>query len=147
MNKQLASLLFYNETLYASPKIQITEEEKKTDAPVFTKKVVILLDELSEEERQLLGNILKAINLNFKEVESYKQAIDFKDVTSATTVKLILSFGDLLQNLDKDKYPLYKPVVISNQTFLFADSVEQINVNADNEKTKLWKALQQMFLQ
>lgn len=146
MNKQLASLLFYNETLYASPPKQV-EEAPKADSPVFTKKVLILLDELTAEERQLLGNILKAIKLNFKEVESYKLSLDFEVIASAPIVETVLSFGDLLRNLDENNHPLYEPVVINNKTFLFADSVSRINLNVANEKTKLWKALQQVFLQ
>lgn len=143
MNKQLASLLFYNETLYVNPK----EETPQGETSKFTtdKHVLVLTRSLSDVQTAFLNKILTAAKLSLETIELTNEAAELSDLTTLETVKYVISFGELIEKntLSVQKY---KPMLLDGKTFIFADSVADIAKNTHQEKVGLWNALKETFL-
>lgn len=143
MNKQLASLLFYNETLYVNPK----EETPQGETAKFTtdKHVLVLTKSLNDVQTAFLNKILTAAKLSLETIELTNEAIELSDLTTLETVKYVISFGKLIEKntLSVQKY---KPMLLDGKTFIFADSVTDVAKNANQEKVGLWNALKDTFL-
>ncbi len=143
MNKQLASLLFYSETLYANPKLKgVAEDIVKFNTD---KSVVVLSAELSASETEFLEKVLRAVKLSLKEVAVYHGKITTQDLAALTSVTHVLSFGDYITSNNAISNS-YKPIKLDNKVCLCVDPVAVIIQNQEDEKTKLWHNLKAIFL-
>jgi hypothetical protein len=143
MNKQLASLLFYNETLYVNPVVEKPEVLVK-----FTtdKHVLVLSKPLTDGEATFLNKILNAVKLSLDAVELVDKSIELPDLVALDSVKYVVSFGELItkNTISANKY---KPVLLDGKTFIFSDMVSDVAKNDKQEKVGLWNALKETFLQ
>lgn len=143
MNKQLASLLFYNETLYVNPAKEMPQEvaKFKTD-----KHVLVLSESLTNEEEAFLNKILNAVKLSLETVELTNKPIELSDLTGLQSLKYVISFGQLIEKntISAEKY---QPVLLDGKTFIFADLVKTVAQNTNQEKVGLWNSLKETFLQ
>ncbi len=143
MNKQLASLLFYNETLYVNPAEETPPQEVvkfKTD-----KHVLVLSKSLTEEEEAFLGKILNAVELSLENIELTTESIELADLLALESVKYVICFGPLIEKkaISAEKY---QPVLLDGKIFIFADLVATVSRNTNQEKVGLWNSLKETFL-
>ena len=141
MNKELASLLFYNETLYVNP-------EKDISAPtgIFTtdKHVLVLSTELSSKESVFIEKILKSVKLSKENVAFHYKQIDLSEIVALENVKYVLVFGEMISNSTLT-VGLYQSALLDRKIFIFADPLAMIEKNLTGEKIKLWNVLKEIF--
>lgn len=144
MNKQLASLLFYNETLYKTPKSGNVVKDVGMSFDT-NKTVVVLSAELSESETEFLEKVLHAVKLSLKEVAVHHGKTTLQELAALSSVTHVLSFGDYITSNNATNNS-YKPITLGNKVFLSVDPIAVIIQNQDDEKTKLWHNLKAIFL-
>ena len=179
MDYRLANYLFHSETLYhfevISDKLQVISEnksdkilsevstkheEKENSEKQITKlpnssttqlqnKVLILVNQLSDAEKDFLGKILSASNLSFETIDlielSKTQMPDYQAFTSQKITKTFISFGVGLSKLGWNQIlTIYQTKTIENVNFLLADDLSKIMANVDLKKA-LWANLQKLF--
>lgn len=122
-------------------------------APTYQMKTkhLVVVKNLQQAEREMLGKILNAIDLNLEFVDlldvNLYPDIDFKTLIYGNMPKAILYFGPESggEFLTKLRLEIYTPKTLKEIRFLVADSLSQILLNAHNEKRKLWEALKVVF--
>lgn len=141
MDRRLASLLFYNETLYVNPvrRAEVHAQTLRTD-----KHVLVLSKKLKAEESAFLDKVLKAVKLSLNNVALHEESIELAELVAIENVKYILSFGKLI-NKNTLTINMYESATLDGKTFLFADQVAVVAKNENSEKTKLWNALKKIF--
>ena len=105
---------------------------------------------LSDAEMELLTKILAACHLNLADVAIINAhgnpTVNYRNITNQLAPKYILFFGLEPDEIDFPiKFPFYKPQKYNNQLYVVAAPLAAMLNNTD-EKTKLWNALKQAFL-
>ncbi|GAB3510908.1 hypothetical protein [Emticicia fontis] len=144
----------------STPKVSVTPpptpivETPKPVAPVIVPlklnhPVLIIADVISEDEKVLLGNILKAVGLSLAQIDLIEiqktQHIDYPSFIEQKVTTKFISFGVGLGKLNWD-LPLmpYQIKTVSGIDFLLANNLGAIATDT-NLKKNLWTALQKMF--
>ena len=169
MNKYLAGYIFGQETLFniqtkgsvvhnesviteplaaaiASPKVtEIIEPQKST---VSSKKLVLVVNSMSDSERELLSKILLAAKQNLETAEII-------DMTNSSIPKLsdyplakeVISFGVAMSKLGNSRllFPYQTQVDANNVKYLLIDDLNAIATNLKDEKKLLWVALKNFY--
>lgn len=153
MDKNLARYLFFNEVLYRPDEVQEQFEEQlqeKLEAenlPNFSSSTLIFSSVFSENEKQFLGNILKAIKLTYDDVQIITQLIDFQKIVKTKMVTKIIIFGFKATDLGLPSfYSNYQIYANEGIQILVSEKLPHIQANLRDEKRSLWNALQQLFL-
>lgn len=148
MNKAMASLIFGKEMLFkieghstqpAEDKTEQVEEKEvqKVTKIAVNKPTLIISQTLNSVTKKLLENILNSVDKNIDGVHLTENF----DLTlyDLNQVKEIILFGlSEKPGSSRKKYSWYEK---NEKHILFADSLEVINNNLNNEKRLLWNAL------
>jgi hypothetical protein len=121
----------------------------------FSRKVLIIVDNnmaiyLPDEELQFLLGILSACKLTMDDVSiANKQRnahLNYTAISTQLEPSVILLFGIEPLSLELPlSFPFYQVQKYNNQVFLSAPALSALQGNKD-QKTMLWKSLQQIFL-
>lgn len=108
--------------------------------------LVVITDQLlSVTDKDLLKNILKAVNINIEEV-SIIQTYDFEQIVKEYDPKHLISFGksgfDL--GIKSVQIDLYSPKEYEGIPVLMTDPISKIANSLDTKKA-LWLNLKKMF--
>lgn len=172
MNKYLAGYLFAGETIFgintsgsAAPQsVKVEPDEKpaseslKPTIPakpveVFQKKessaksLVLIVNSLSEAEREFLAKILTSVKQNIAEAEILEIAMNPEArLTDFSDAKEIISFGVAMNKLGVNHllFP-YQSQQHQSVKYLFVDDLKAIQSNQKDEKRLLWAALKNMY--
>ncbi|HLO45140.1 MAG TPA: hypothetical protein VK175_12465 [Leadbetterella sp.] len=172
MNKYLAGYVFAGETLFnvkkdglamapqrvvsePSKPAQITaphttpsEQVKQTvQAPVYQKKLVLVVNALSITEKDLLTKIMQSVKRNIEDA-------DIIDIANLPNAKLenfssaieIVSFGVAMSKLGSNLllFP-YQLQEKQSVRYLLVDDLKTIQANQKDEKRLLWAALKTFY--
>lgn len=153
MNQTLARYLYFNETLYQPDKVQeqvvekMQEKSAEVKLPDLSSSTLIFSTVFTENEKQFLGNILKAVKMNYENVQIISDPIDFQLIFKTRKVKKIIIFGFQARHFGLptfyENYQLYANEGIQ---ILIAEKLPVIQANLRDEKRSLWNVLQQLFL-
>lgn len=141
MNKELATYLFFNETIYL-PEVKPKSNgfEAKSDVLLFSRP-------LSASQQLMLEKIATAIKISFSNIHFIEQPIDFQVIIETKKVKKILLFGFLAQEIGiASPIETYQFIENNGIQVLQAESFDVIEKNENKEKVLLWQTLQKMFL-
>ncbi len=174
MQKQLYQYLFGNEVLYdikdtiideittntvitqsdISPiQNQISENQEiiKEERPIFINqsKVLILVEQMSEGEKELLGKILKAVSLGLDGVDILilkdMESKNFEPVLKQKAIHHFITFGVALQKLKLEILLVpYQIKKLGGINFMYSDSLAIIEQDKA-KKIALWNSLKTMF--
>lgn len=123
----------------------------------YEKKIIVLVDDadnvyLDENNLTLLSGILSACKLNVGHIalmNFHQHAVDFNQLKKEMQPHYLIAFGvDALQIQLPFAMPQYQVQDYNNCKILTAPSLTVLNQQtgkAKEEKTKLWKSLQNMF--
>lgn len=148
MNQNDTSLLFDGISVYRIP------DFSKRDLPVAGAKagnILVVYDsgeQLSEEERQMLGKMLAALKLSWEDVTLIpaQSGISFRDLKRSMHFKKLIAFGftptSFGLNITAQNYSLLN---FQDAQIVFSESLSTVNQNQNNSKNRLWKAVKQMF--
>lgn len=135
---------------YAHQEIEedIPELETATYEGNFQKGLLILYqgNELPDDSRLFLMNILKAVNHSLKDIALISEVSvrnGHPDSITQLNPRNILIFGKLnhaIMQIKRDDYA----IIQEDYTYLFADDLKELEVNKPLKK-KLWTALQLLF--
>ncbi len=134
--------LFRRDYLVAPKQTSVVKEEIEITSSLL---VVITNVAPSAEDMTLLGNILKAVNIDVSGI-SIVQGLSFETVVEKYHPKHLISFGksafDLgIQSVQID---LYSPKEYEGVPVLIADPISKISVSQDKKKA-LWLNLKRIF--
>ncbi len=116
--------------------------------PNKTKDLVVIVHTQDAELKEFLGKILTAINRNIDDIE----IIDLEQLAK-TNIKAVIestnavfSFGVPFTSLGfKADLPAYILKMAREKHYLYADDLQTIQLNANNEKRNLWSALKNIL--
>lgn len=133
---------------YGGIEEEIPELETATYEGNFQKGLLILYqgNELPEDSRLFLMNILTAVNHSLKDIALISEASIRNGHTDSITQlnpRNILIFGKLNHSIMKIKKDDYS-IIQEDYTYLFADDLKELEANKPLKK-KLWTALQLLF--
>ena len=181
MNQTLARYLFFNETLYKNVEVQaetpvprvVTEsqqsavgsqqsvvesrkpisesQQSKVESFKLKHKVLVLVDKFEDTHQELLGKMLKAVKLDFEQIDLVDIAttspLEYQDFLSEKVTHQMISFGVGLGRLNWDLMLVpYQIKTVEGVQFLLSDALSVIAQDQNGEKRKLWAALQALFL-
>lgn len=174
MNRFLAKYLFENEVLYRdisiveSPnlveKVEVSKsinqdieksvvEKVESEFPkpsiILKHKVLVLINPITDSEKELLIKILKAVGVSIEQVDlivfNKSQDLDYQSVISQKITTHFISFGIGMSKLGWSMLLApYQVKKIEGISFLLADTLKDIEVS-QNLKKSLWGALKEMF--
>lgn len=153
VSEQTAAATLKPETAAPAKNIPAVPAETTPAASTYQMKTkhLVVVKNLQQAEREMLGKILNAIDLNLEFVDlldvNLYPDIDFKTLIYGNMPKAILYFGPESggEFLTKLRLEIYTPKTLKEIRFLVADSLSQILLNTNNEKRKLWEALKVVF--
>ena len=102
----------------------------------FDHKLAVIAGDISDQESDLLNNILSALNFEDKDIIR-TQEID------RDSSKIWLIFSDTYQ-VESEVLNFNHPTQLGNNTFLLAQPLSTLR-ESQQEKQKLWNALKQLF--
>ena len=167
MNKYLAGYIFGQETLFniqaersvfdnesamtepsavVSPKVVQSIEPQKT--PVSTKKLVLVVNSISDTERELLSKILLAAKQNLETAEIIDMTKNsIPKLSDYPLARKVISFGVAMSKLGNSRllFPYQTQVDANNVKYLLVDELNAIEANLKDEKKLLWVALKQFY--
>ncbi len=116
--------------------------------PSKTKDLVVIVRTQDAELKEFLSKILSAINRNIDDIE----IIDLEQLAQ-TNIKAVIestnavfSFGVPFTSLGfKADLPAYILKMAREKHYLYADDLQTIQLNANNEKRNLWGALKNIL--
>ncbi len=117
--------------------------------PQVNHQVLILVEHLSEADKDLLTKIIAAVKLDLTKVEVLDLATigkaNLRPVLSSRAVKQLVTFGIPLFTINLE-IPLipYQVRTIQGVHFLYADMLSELQNDVPKKKA-LWGALKQMF--
>jgi hypothetical protein len=117
--------------------------------PKITKNVIVIVDSLSENHKNLLEKILGSVKLDFDKVELINIALETPTLTEVLDNERsykILSFGVNISQL-KVNHTLqpYIAKTDNQATYLLFDDLAAIENNLKDEKKLLWAAIKPLF--
>lgn len=152
MNKTIASLIFGNEMLFKTESLPTQSIEEITERKTEEKEVqeitkiavnnptLVISQTLDNITKELLDKILKSISKSLYTVHlSTNYDLNLYDLSS---VKEIVIFE--LSDKPDHSIKKYSWFVKNGKHILYADSLEVINSNLNNEKRLLWDALKKI---
>lgn len=129
-------------------------EAPKPVAPIvvplkLNHKVLVITDVISDDEKVLLSNILKAVGLSLAQIDLIEiqkiQQIDYSSFIAQKITTKFISFGVGLSKLNWDLMLVpYQIRTVSGVDFLLANDLGAIAADTTLKKN-LWAALQKMF--
>jgi hypothetical protein len=172
MNKYLAGYVFAGETIFniqtagsvsqdskqqpepvAKPVTlpsAVVAEQIKSAPPVVarsTEKLVLVVNNLSDNEKDLLSKILQSVKQNLENAKiidiASAESLKLSDFTAA---KEIISFGVAMSKLGNDLllFPYQSQEKLSVK-YLLVDDLKTIQSNLKDEKRLLWAALKSFY--
>lgn len=114
-------------------------------------KLLVIINNLTAADKQLLEKILGSVKQNITEVsilDISTESIDLNKVLAASNSKIekVLSFGVAMSNIQLNILLLpYQVSSSQNVTFLMVDDMTAITTNLKDEKRLLWAGLKTMF--
>lgn len=141
MNKELATYLFFNETIY------LPEDKSKSNGFEAKSDVLLFSRPLSASQQVMLEKIATAIKLPFSEIQFIEQPIDFQVIKETEKVKKVLLFGFSAKEIGiSSPIETYQFIENNGIQVLQAEGFDVIEKNENKEKVLLWQTLQKMFL-
>jgi hypothetical protein len=122
----------------------VTQETEKSSLQPqeMIHELVVLVLPMNSQDKELLNNLLIAINKSFSDIKLIDSFSDFKE-----NFKILLSFGyqaELQHSLNKSLLE-YTPHKIGENQILISKPLSALHGSKD-QKTKLWKCLKELFL-
>ncbi|MGB1206026.1 MAG: hypothetical protein ACPG5B_10280 [Chitinophagales bacterium] len=143
---RLGASKFFDENLYAINDFPIAAQQQTIEAVVVYKNTI---NELPQNEKELLQNILKAIGFSLEKVVLVNVEAgnikNFAHIKEVFKPKYFIGFGvlrtDIGLNIDLKGY---KPTEFNGVSLLVAHKLSDIEGNK-KRKLILWKCLKHMF--
>jgi hypothetical protein len=119
-----------------------------TEMPVKVVDLVVIVGTYDDELKQFLSKILTAIGRSIDDIEIIDlnglAKTNIKAVIEST--KAVFSFGVSFTSLGfKAELTTYELKTAREKHYLYADDLQTIQANANNEKRKLWDALKNIL--
>ncbi|RYU96798.1 hypothetical protein [Emticicia agri] len=133
-----------------APVVEIPKPVVPVTIPLkLNHKVLVLTEVISEDEKVLLGNILKAVGLSLAQIDLIEmqktQQIDYPSFIAQKVTTKFISFGVGLSKLNWDILLIpYQIRTVAAIDFLLANELSAIAADTKLKKD-LWAALQKMF--
>lgn len=124
------------------PNVEWTKNENKIT------KLLLVHPTLTQEEQDLMQNIIKAIGFNLANMNSLtltpEDNIKFTILQEKIGFQQLMSFGVSPKQLGLNIIaPLYHPLFINNTEILFSENLTELTKK--DKKKRLWQSLKQMF--
>jgi hypothetical protein len=112
------------------------------------RELIVIVSEYNEANKEFLSKILTSVGRNINDIEVFdKQRLsktNVKELISQT--KALFSFGVPFTQLGfKSDLGPYTLKMVNGKNYLFADDLNTIMLNSNNEKRSLWNALKKIL--